>query len=130
MPPPENNDVPVNPAPVNPVVPVSPAPANAAVNATPPAGGGQVGVFVTTQSLVTFPVATAVVTTIWKVLVNLKLSSDTDPMAPIIISLVVGLLIYLATVSHGTGIRQKIVEAGVALINTFTIAAAAIGIGK
>ncbi len=45
-------------------VPINPSPANAAVNVTPPTGGGQVGVFVTTQSLITFPVATAVVTTI------------------------------------------------------------------
>lgn len=102
---------------------------NAVVNATPPEGGGQVGVFVTLQSVVTFPVATAAVTTIWKVLGTVQPSWNSSKLVPLIIALVIGLLIYLATVSHGTDFRQKILEAGVAFINTFTIAAAALGIG-
>lgn len=116
-------------APESSIVPVSQAPANAVVNAAPPPGASQVGVFVSVQSVVTFPVATAAVTTIWGVLGTVQPSWNNNRIVPLIIALVIGLLIYIATVSHGTGIRQKILEAGVAIINTFTIAAAALGVG-
>ena len=115
--------------PEDPIVPANPAPANSVVNATSPAGKSQVGVFVTLQSVVTFPVATAAVTTIWKVLGTIQPSWNNAKVVPLIIALVVGLLIYIATVSRGTDFRQKILEFGVAVINTFTIAAAALGIG-
>lgn len=115
--------------PEEPIIPANPAPANPVVNATPTAGNSQVGVFVTLQSVVTFPVATAAVTTIWKVLGTVYPSWSNEKLVPLIIALVVGLFIYIATVSQGAALRQKILEAGVAIINTFTIAAAALGIG-
>ena len=115
--------------PENNLPPPNSAPANAVVNATPSAGSPQIGIFTTPQSLVTFPVATAAVTTIWKVLgsVHPPFNSD-NKLVPLIVALVIGLLIYLATVSQGASLKQKLVEAGVAIINTFTIAAAALGI--
>jgi hypothetical protein len=118
MPPSENN-----------VVPVNPTSANLVVNAAPSPGSDKVGIFTTPQSLVTFPVATAAVTTIWKVLGAVQPSWSDKKLVPLIVALVIGLLIYLVTVSQGTDFRQKLVEAGVAIINTFTIAAAALGIG-
>jgi hypothetical protein len=127
--PPEDDAIPVNPAPDNVVVPANPAPANPIVNATPPLGASQVGVFVTLQSVVTFPVATAAVTTIWKVLGTVHAPWDKNKLVPLIIALIIGLFIYTVTVSQGVALRQKILEAGVAIINTFTIAAAALGIG-
>lgn len=104
--------------------------ANEVVNASPALTSGQVGIFTTPQSLVTFPVATAAVTTIWKVSGNVYPPLDTNKLMPFFIALAIGFLIYLASVSRGATLRQKIIEAGVAIINTFTIAAAALGISK
>lgn len=125
-----NNPVnPVAPNPNSPIVPANPAPANAIVNAASPPGSDKVGVFVAPQTLVTFPVASAAVTTVWQVLGRLT-SWGKPEYVLLIIALVVGLLIYLATVSKGTDLKQKIIEIGVAIINSFTIAAAALGIGE
>jgi hypothetical protein len=102
--------------------------ANSVVNASPSSASGQVGIFTTPQSLVTFPVATAAVTTVWKVLVAVDIPGSKAKWVPLLIALVIGSLIYLATVSRGASLKQKLIEAGVAIINIFTITAAALGI--
>ena len=115
--------------PENNIIPPDPNTANVVVNATPSPGSPQVGIFTTPQSLVTFPVATAAVTTIWKVLGAVyEPWNSNNKLVPLFIALIIGLLIYLATVSQGASLKQKLIEAGVAIINTFTIAAAALGI--
>jgi hypothetical protein len=89
-----------------------------------------VGVFTTAQSLVTFPGAVAAVTTIWNVLS--KVSPTTlgkeNVWVPIILSLVLGLFIFLLSVTKGATWKEKLSGFGIALINSFTIAAAALGI--
>jgi len=104
-------------------------PANPIVNATPAPGAKQVGVFTTAQSLLTFSGSTAAVTTVWAVLGKIEPDWGANSLiVPLIISLIIGLLIYIGTVSRGLGFRQKVIEFGVAIINTFTIAAAAMGL--
>lgn len=93
------------------------------------ADGGQVGVFVTAQSLVTFPVATAAVTTMWRVLISIE-SSLSHRIVPFLLALLIGGLIYMMSVTNATTFKEKFTGAGIALINSFTIAAAALGIGR
>ncbi len=127
------NDVknPGNPVPIpNSLPTTNPAPANALVNTTASPGGKQVGVFTTTQSLLTFSGSTAAVTTIWSVIGKIYPSVANKMWLPLVISFAMGLIIYIGTVSNTTDWRQKITEAVVALVNTFTIAAAALGIGS
>jgi hypothetical protein len=116
--------------------------ANSVVNVLAPTpndtpGPEKVGIFNTPQSLVTFPVATAAITTIWRVLDKvddswndgIRLGAE-SPWVPLVISLLIGTLIFLTTVSRSGSKIQKLVEAGVAIINSFTIAAAALGISN
>ncbi|MFN0112841.1 MAG: hypothetical protein ACKVZH_28610 [Blastocatellia bacterium] len=89
----------------------------------------RVGVFTTAQSLTTFPGATSAVTTIWVVLGNINGTwGKTNKIIPIALSLAVGLFIYLLSVSRGLTWKEKLSGFGIALINSFTIAAAALGI--
>ena len=89
-----------------------------------------VGVFTTAQSLVTFPGAVAAVTTIWNVLSQVspaKLGKENE-WVPVILSLAIGLFIFLLSVTKGATWKEKLSGFGIALINSFTIAAAALGI--
>lgn len=90
----------------------------------------KVGVFTTAQSLVTFPGATAAVTTVWKVLGNVHSGlGDTNKVVPVVLALIIGILIYLTSVTKGTNWRQRLAGFSIAILNSFTIAAAALGIG-
>ncbi len=112
-----------------PVKPVNPAPANAIVNAAPPPSGNQVGVFTTPQSFLTFSGSTAAVTIISNVLTGVGvIGANNKGWWMLMLSFAVGAIIYIGTVSSGTTWRQKVLEATVAIINTFTIAAAVLGV--
>jgi hypothetical protein len=88
-----------------------------------------VGVFTTAQSLATFPGAVAAVTTIWIVLGRISPSLGKDNLViPIALSLAIGLLIYLLSVSRGISWKDKLAGFVIALVNSFTIAAAVLGI--
>jgi hypothetical protein len=108
----------------------TPAPtANSMVNINT-ADVDKVGVFTTAQSLVTFPGAVAAVTTIWKVIGTMYPAfGSANKVVPVVLALIIGILIYLTSVSKGTTLKQKSAEVGIAVINSFTIAAAALGIG-
>lgn len=102
---------------------------NSLVNAEAPESS-KVGVFTTPQSLVTFPGAVGAVTTVWKVLGSINQSwGEENKLVPILVAFVVGMLIYSTSATKGTTKPQKLSEFGIALINSFTIAAAALGIG-
>jgi hypothetical protein len=90
----------------------------------------KVGVFTTAQSLITFPGAVAAVTTIWNVLdtVYPPLGKG-QKLVPLVLSLVIGLFIFLTSVTAGTSWKERLSGFGVAIANSFTIAAAALGIG-
>jgi len=89
----------------------------------------KVGVFTTPQTLATFPGATAAVSVVWQVLTRAD-ERLSNVFVPIGISLFVGLIIYLLTVRKGTIWRRTLAEIGIALINSFMIAAAVLGISS
>jgi glucan phosphoethanolaminetransferase (alkaline phosphatase superfamily) len=100
--------------------------ANSLVNVNT-ANVDKVGVFTTAQSLLTFSGAVAAVTTIWNVLVRV------DPLfgknwVPVVLSLLIGLFIYLTSVTQDETWKDKLSSLGVSIVNSFTIAAAALGI--
>lgn len=101
------------------------------VNApTLPNNDDKVGVFTTAQSLVTFSGATAAVTTIWKVLgrVNSGRFGPTRMIVPVSLALAIGLIIFLTSVTKNAGWKSTLTGLAIAITNSFTIAAAALGI--
>ncbi len=89
----------------------------------------RVGVFTTAQSALTFSGSVAAVTTIWQVLGSVDAAlGDTNRIVPVALSLGIGTLIYLTSVTKGTNWRQTVASIGISIINSFTIAAAALGI--
>jgi len=104
--------------------------ANNVVNLPTPDNVDKVGVFTTAQSLVTFSGATAAVTTIWKVLGRVSdRFGPTHNVVPIVLALLIGIIIFLMSVTKGEGWKATLTGLAIALINSFTIAAAALGIG-
>jgi hypothetical protein len=90
----------------------------------------KVGVFTTAQSLITFPGAVAAVTTVWKVIGTVHPPYATNNKVVVVLSLVVGLLIYLLSVTQDSTWKERLASLGIAIINSMTIAAAVLGIGK
>jgi hypothetical protein len=108
----------------------TPAPeANSIVNVDT-ADVDKVGVFTTPQSALTFPGSVAAVTTIWQVLGSMNPSLETNKVVPVVLALGIGAIIYLTSVSKATGWRQQLASIGITVVNSFTIAAAALGIGS
>jgi hypothetical protein len=103
--------------------------ANRMVNADT-ADVDKIGVFTTAQSALTFPGSVAAVSTIWQVLGSMDPDlGSTNKTVPVVLSLAVGGIIYLTSVTKGAGWRQRLASIGIVIVNSFTIAAAALGIG-
>jgi hypothetical protein len=102
------------------------------VNApTLPNNDDKVGVFTTAQSLVTFSGATAAVTTIWKVVGQVDPRfGPTNKIVPVGLALAIGIIIFLMSVTKSAGWKSTLTGFAIAIINSFTIAAAALGIGS
>ena len=96
----------------------------AVVAATPSAAG----VFTAQQSAITFAGAPAAVTVVWKVLAVAVPSLASSKLFPVLLSLVVGVLIYWQSATAGVTRKEKILGFVFALINSFAIAAATLGI--
>lgn len=104
--------------------------ANNVVNVSTPNDVAKVGVFTTSQSLVTFSGATAAVTTIWKVLGTIsERLGPTNKLVPVVLALAIGIIIFLLSVTDGARWKDTLSGFAIALVNSFTIAAAALGIG-
>jgi len=89
-------------------------------------------VFVTPASLLTFPVASGAVTGVWGVLKAVS-SSFGDKYWALLIALVIGGFILLINENARTTPptkNQRLIAFGVALINSFLLAAAALGINS
>jgi hypothetical protein len=91
-------------------------------------GGDKVGIFITKESLVTFPVASTLVTFIWKVLSQVFSDWSNNKLVPLAVALLIGFLIYWNSTTRGMTRKEKILEASIALLNSFMLAAAALGI--
>jgi len=87
-----------------------------------------VGAFVTAATLVTFPVASAVVLIIWKALGQTPLELFDGRAGIAIAAVLVGLVIYLVSYKAAENLQRQLGEFGIAVINTFILYAAAAGI--
>jgi hypothetical protein len=94
-----------------------------------PTENNQQSVTTTSQATLTFAGAPAAVTLVWKVLSTMIPSIASGTAFPIILSLVVGMVIY-ASAPQPTDTRQKTFNFFFALINSFAIAATTLGISS
>jgi hypothetical protein len=91
------------------------------------------GVFVTPQTITTFPVATFAVTIVWRVAAALFPSAKTSLWVPLATSLVVGSAIYLIAYTDPKAAstqRDKLIGAFVCLLNSLYLFASATGLAK
>lgn len=129
-------ETPPGPPPVAQPPPGAPAPNDGVPAAPGPAGGGGGGggqaVFVTPQSLATFPVAAGVVATVWGLIKAVANSPWAyNKVVPLLAAGVIGaFLTWWGIAEPGTPLdkNQKIGAAFVGVINTIFLAAAAIGV--
>jgi|ERR1700677_1165135 hypothetical protein len=100
-----------------------------AVSAAAP--GASEGAFLSPKSLASFPIASGVVTMIWKLMQHFWNIGD---VAVLYISLLVGGFIFLIVVSGDSGRPQRmidwIVSIVIALLNSLLLAASALGLVK
>lgn len=93
------------------------------------AAGTAEGVFLSAKSLLSFPIASAVVTTLWKLSSHYWKVGD---IAVLIISLLVGALIFAISISDTSarpqGFLGWIIAIGIALINSLFLAASSLGL--
>lgn len=88
----------------------------------------RLGVFTSPQSLTTFAGASAVVSVVWGVLGSVFPDWGGSKAALLGVVLLVGALIYLISEPPGGTWRDRLVGLGVAVINSFLLAAAALGL--
>ena len=89
----------------------------------------EIGVVTSAQGTITFAVAPAAVTIVWKVLSNAFPVVASLTWFPVILSLIVGMAIYYLAPASGSS-REKGIAFFFAFINSFAIAATTLGIDK
>ena len=97
----------------------------------PPPPPVTVSAFITPQSLVSFPIASLVVRLLWSVADKLVPGALANNWVGLGIALVIGLLVYLLSISDGTLAmtrKQKAIGIAIATINSLVLFAAAAGI--
>lgn len=94
---------------------------------TPPAKES-IGVFLTPQSLLTFPVASGAVILIWRVLSAVFPSLGPSKLVPLVTAFLVGTFIYYISLPENASTRVRITGAGIGIINSFFLAASALGV--
>jgi hypothetical protein len=97
--------------------------------------GNRQNVFVTTASLATFPVSSAVITVIWKLLQLLAPATGAmkSPFIPLVLAMLLGVFLLYMDLSDPERsqpllTRDIVVKAVIALINSLFLAAAVLGI--
>ena len=101
--------------------PLAPAPAPA------PSEAPTASIVTTQEATLTFAAAPAAVNIVWNVLASTFTQVAAWTWFPMVLSLVVGMAIYYLSPSSGTS-RQRAIAFFFALVNSFTIAATALGI--
>jgi hypothetical protein len=93
------------------------------------AAGSAEGVFLSAKSLLSFPIASGVVTMLWKLSSHYLKVGD---IAVLIISLLVGALIFAISISDSSarpqGFLGWVIAIGIALINSLFLAASSLGL--
>jgi hypothetical protein len=84
--------------------------------------------FTTTESVLTFPVASGVVTIIWQVIGGVFPSWGKKPVVAFVIALLMGMLIWVASITKDQTKKDRLIGAAIAIINSFSLAATALGI--
>jgi len=96
------------------------------------APSGQVGVFITPQSLASFPVASSVVVVIWSLFKSLFPTWGASKLVPLVASFLVGLLVFLINISDPQaapkGAKAWLLGIAIAAVNCLFLASAALGI--
>lgn len=93
-----------------------------------PTSSHSVGVFVTGQSVATFTAASALVSLVWKVLAVVHPAFSSEKLIPLGLALIVGMLIYWQSEVPSQDIKGRVIGFSFAFLNSFTLAAAALGI--
>lgn len=93
-----------------------------------PDTGRSIGIITTRQSTITFAGAPVFVTLVWKVLGAAVPSLAASKLCALVLSVVVGVAIYIASETPGETFREKFNGLFFALINSFAIAATVLGI--
>jgi len=94
--------------------------------------GSTTGAFVTTQSITSFPVASAVVFAVWKGVGSISTNVALSKITPLVVALGVGSLVYLATltdvrVRRPQGLVQWGSSVGIACVNCVLLWVGALG---
>ena len=91
-----------------------------------------VAVFITPESLATFPGASLVVTVVWVLIKKLAPKFGASPWIPVVASLAVGTVIFVSTISDRRAAPRTrsrwIVAIAVAVFNSLYLAASALGL--
>ena len=95
---------------------------------TAPPATVETPVFITPQTLVTFPGASMVVLIIWRTLGLAYPPLEEMNLVPIIAALIVGALIYIVSLSKEMTLKEKLIGAFLALINAMYIALFVLGV--
>jgi len=89
----------------------------------------QVNTFLTPTSLVTFGGASTAVIVIWRVLGEIHAPWKAEKLVPLVVSFLIGAVIYLLSDDQGGTWRERLGRIAVGIINCFFLTAAALGIG-
>ncbi len=81
---------------------------------------GTIGVFLTPQSLVTFPVASGALMVVWKVLTVVFSSWGASKFVPFIGAFLLGMFIYYISLPENASRRLRTIGAGIGVINSFS----------
>ncbi len=84
-----------------------------------------INTFVTPTSLINFPIASAAVRIVCDILGVVK----SNFVLPLAVAFVLGMLFYISTDDRGKTPKDRTIRLGVAVINCFFLAVAAVGIG-
>lgn len=87
-----------------------------------------VPVFLTPQSIMTFPVASSVVTIIWKVMARIAPGWGGSVLSLAVISVLMGGLIFINGMTEGMTRKEKVISFSIAMINSIILMSSALGI--
>jgi hypothetical protein len=111
---------------VEPLGPGDEPSAAGAGGAVTPAGPGSIGVIVTPEALLSFPVASGIALAVWKVLAGLNAPLGAN-LVGFVVALATGGLIYLITFDSLLSPRKQAIAFGIAVVNSFLIASSVLG---
>lgn len=85
-------------------------------------------VFLTPQSLISFPGATLAINILWNLIAVLSKDFAKRAIVPIVLGFIIGIVIYLLSLGPGMSRKEKIIGLVIALINSAWLGLNALGI--